>query len=29
MLVRLDDIPPEGLEVTFSDTGLKPGDLGE
>ena len=29
MRVRLEDIPPEGLEVAFEDTRLKPGDLGE
>ena len=29
MLVRLEDIPPEGLEVAFTDASLKPGDLGE
>ncbi len=28
MKVRLEDIPPEGLDLTFSCAGLGPGDLG-
>lgn len=28
MKVRLEDIPPEGLEVEFEDRRAKPGDLG-
>lgn len=29
MKVRLEDIPPEGLEVTFTDSAVRPQDLGE
>lgn len=29
MKVRLEDIPPEGLEVAFDDRSVRPGDLGD